>query len=319
VESGELRAELSRHAGPIFDVDSSPDGSLVATSSSDRSVTLWSTNTWRELSRLVGHSHWVNSVRFNATGSRLLTASGDGTVRVWRVPVRVSQHSAPTSQEGRGGTSPDERWTWEASDDRRSVIVMDPSTRKPAGVLGRHRSDVKLVAFDRTGDQAITYADFDQAIRYWQRRGDAWVEGKKIDGHSDKVSRARFSRDGSLLVSGGYDKTVRVWSRAGDGWREVITVDISPEFPRDVSLSPDGKFAAFSGDGNAVHVLDVADGAEINRHLFSGSVKWVAFSSDARSLLVTVEQEGDPQVLTVPCEACLPLEELLRFASTRLQ
>lgn len=65
-----------------FGVDISPDGSRVATASSDGLVGLWSP-TGQELDSLEGHSSAVNVVRFSPDGTLLASAGDDGTVRLW--------------------------------------------------------------------------------------------------------------------------------------------------------------------------------------------------------------------------------------------
>lgn len=51
----------------------------------DKSVILWDSATGKRLRTLIGHSGPVWDAQFDSTGTRLVTASSDGTVRVWRV------------------------------------------------------------------------------------------------------------------------------------------------------------------------------------------------------------------------------------------
>ncbi len=61
----------------------SPDGKTVAVAGS-RDVRLWDVASGKERGfRLSGHTSVLRSVAYDADGSRLVTASADGTVRVW--------------------------------------------------------------------------------------------------------------------------------------------------------------------------------------------------------------------------------------------
>jgi len=67
----------------------SSDGSRLLTGATDGEVVVWSTESWREVGRLVGHSSAVRSIDATADLRTLVTsaAAADATVRIW---VRAS-------------------------------------------------------------------------------------------------------------------------------------------------------------------------------------------------------------------------------------
>jgi hypothetical protein len=60
------------------------DKSSIATGSADSDIRIWDKNTNKCLSILKGHEGPVTSVKFNSTGTSLVSASTDGTVRIWQ-------------------------------------------------------------------------------------------------------------------------------------------------------------------------------------------------------------------------------------------
>ena len=74
---------LNGHTGPVSDVDFSPDGTMIATSSSDTTVRLWDVRTGAQLLALQGHEGATQSVSFSPDGTKLSSVGADGVVRVW--------------------------------------------------------------------------------------------------------------------------------------------------------------------------------------------------------------------------------------------
>jgi hypothetical protein len=74
-------------------VQFSPDGSKLASASSDMKVKVWDASTGAHLHTLEGHSGWVNAVQFSPDGSKLASASSDNKVKVWdlntNLPIQI--------------------------------------------------------------------------------------------------------------------------------------------------------------------------------------------------------------------------------------
>lgn len=78
---------MPAHRANIYGIAFSPDDTLCATASRDKSVKLWDATTFDPVDRLElkqgGHTHSVNAVLWSANGT-LLSAGDDRTVRAWR-------------------------------------------------------------------------------------------------------------------------------------------------------------------------------------------------------------------------------------------
>ena len=79
-------AATAAHAKPVNAVAVSPDDTLVATASADRTARLWSLPHLVPGATLRGHKRGVWDVRFSPAAKLLATASGDATLRLWSVP-----------------------------------------------------------------------------------------------------------------------------------------------------------------------------------------------------------------------------------------
>ncbi len=76
--------ELQGHRKTILDVEFSPSGRYLATSSMDRSIRLWDVRSGKLLaSFLAGHRDWIRTIGFQPDGTRLISGGDDGSIRVW--------------------------------------------------------------------------------------------------------------------------------------------------------------------------------------------------------------------------------------------
>ena len=78
---------LTPHGNSIvWTVSVSADGKRLLTSSTDKTLRLWDTDTGKEMRIYKGHTAGVTCVAYFPDGKRIASASHDGTVRIWRAP-----------------------------------------------------------------------------------------------------------------------------------------------------------------------------------------------------------------------------------------
>ena len=68
-----------------IDVAINPDASLIAVGRKDYVIELIETLRWQSVAELKGHRGHIGSLDFSHDGTKLLSKSGDGTMRVWKV------------------------------------------------------------------------------------------------------------------------------------------------------------------------------------------------------------------------------------------
>ncbi len=75
---------LKGHALNVTDCAFSPDGRRLATTSIDKTIRIWDLATGQEVLKLAGFATWVNRIRFDTQGHRLIGAAApDRSIHTW--------------------------------------------------------------------------------------------------------------------------------------------------------------------------------------------------------------------------------------------
>jgi WD40 repeat protein len=251
-------------------------------------------------------------VTISRDSQKVVTASLDGTVRVWgfshsslsNPPLMTLSNSIDFDpvEEGAGealALSPDGR-RLAAISGNQTVKVWDLVNGRLLHTLTGHSANVYAVAFSPDG-KVLASAGDDASIRLWD--GVTGQELHTLAENTGSVYCVAFSPDGKYLASAGADKTVRVWSLQwfpSMSGRQVISLPVD-DVAQAVVFSPDGKRLA-AGVGIGIEVWDLDLGAadlapklSLNIPGHGNAVIGLSFSGDGKQL-VSGGVEGNARV-----------------------
>ena len=292
------------HCGLVRSVAFSPDGRLLATGSTDRTVRLWEVASGREVRAIAGHRSSVNSVMFSADG-RLLMSSDCYRPKLW--DARTGEEQARKFIRGRGGwvkpatLSPDTKLLAAGRQDK-TVTLWDAATGRKVLRLKGHQGTVLSVAYSADG-KTLACASRDRTVIVWDVRERPvlspwrWLRPRKLrtlKGHQGSVLSVAVSPDGRFVASGSADGTAKVWDLRKSGFRipwsgtagqPMHTLRGHDDTVFAVAFSPDGRLLATAGRDRTVKMWKAATGGEMRTFKgHTGYVSTVAFSPDGRTI-----------------------------------
>lgn len=237
---------------------------------------------------LAGHTGRVRDIAISPDGSRIASASGDLTVRIWD---SATGESLLVLGGHRG-------WVEAVafSADGRRVASGGRDNLVKVWDISRHTAPVHGVAFSPDGKLLAT-AGADGIAKIWDVSGDLPALRFTLAGHKGEVYRVAFDPSGKHLATASFDNTVRLWD-AATGQSLEFAARHGDQL-RDVAFSPDGSHLATAcADGHARLYRWNDPGAgpdpvllpKVRAKKFS-QVMAVAFHPDD-SMLLTVSSEG---------------------------
>jgi WD40 repeat protein len=199
---------LAGHDDWANDIVASGDGSTVVTVSADGSGMVRDGQTGALLHELRGHRGAVSAVDVTDDG-QILTAGGDGTVRLWQSPSTIVFHghtdwvldavATPNGQEVVTAGSDGTVRVWSVSDAAEVARLEDAEEQ-----LGR----VNRLAVSADG-RYIAAGDSWGTVRVWDRSNPAAPLHRWS--HNVSIFDLEFDPTGSALVIGSVDGSANIW------------------------------------------------------------------------------------------------------------
>ncbi|ESK89492.1 wd-40 repeat protein [Moniliophthora roreri MCA 2997] len=220
VETRSERCRLVGHTDAIMWAGSSPDSTLIATSSWDRTVRLWSATSGEHVRTFVGAGNQLWAGAFSPDGKLISAGCGDKHARVWRVETGELLYTfdgftdwvrglafSPDNQKlaagGGGGTlrvfdlgngECVQHWQVKMMESRMSHGFIE--------IRGVQYTSKGLLVFQSTDGRVFTYDE--RTNRKGQYEHDSQTKGSS--GGSVTVTR-----DGGMLFISCFDNSVRGW------------------------------------------------------------------------------------------------------------
>ncbi len=255
---------------------------------------------------LRGHDDAITDAEFSPDGRFAITASKDGSVRLWD---RLGEASRPTSLRGHSRgvldilVTPDSKFLFSAGENGKvlrwelgSSEVMSNYVSLPG-----HSTAVGHLAVSRDG-QWLVSGSADGSVRVWNASSPV-PKSRTFPGHDAPIRAVAINSNGSKVLAASQDGTASIWtSTAGAPGRRTVLEGGSEEEPAqilDIEISADDAWVLTGHSNGTARLWDpsrrIPALTALTMEGHEGAVSQVAFTPDS-TLAITA---GDDNKLRI--------------------
>jgi serine/threonine protein kinase/WD40 repeat protein len=302
VATGERIASLEGHRGYVTDLQFTPDGRHLVSSSTDQTIRLWNWPQGVEVAALRGHPDEVDGLAASPAGNTVASRCRDGSIFLWplrlpietpayrTLPVKVTTHYGVWAQPRPAVFTPDNQ----------SIIAIEPN-----GVLSQW--DVATLNQIRRWQskapkdcRVILAPDGSQAVKL-NAEGRlslldlaTGVERTNVLDHPDPIELVFISGNGCHLVTGSFNENhtawnVGFWDLPDGQMRKAFQVQTGGSFANNLRTT-----GWYFGQGGHVWIWNLAQPQAPPRELFPGErgevIRIFDVSPDGRLGAATFEE-----------------------------
>jgi WD40 repeat protein len=269
---------LEGHDKRVQDLHFNPQGTLLASASTDDTFIVWDTESGEQVftgPAAVGGYDTLDNVAFSPDGKlfiaadyhsdALLTEQYSGMMRVYGVESDWALLNEYPSADMNFNLSPDGGWLVSPGESQFNAILLRDISGYPSDELATvHLAELPPVVVPEAHGGAILKFTFNQdssLLATAGLEGDANIWSlvdevaellMTLAGHSGAVTDIAFSPDSRQVATAGADGTVRNWDITRTGISEGLALDAHSQFIRRFEFTQDGSLlATASFDGTA--------------------------------------------------------------------
>jgi WD40 repeat protein/serine/threonine protein kinase len=308
--TGAIRATLSDFTEIPFKLCFTADGKTLIIASNDGGIKAWDVAAGSPGFVWQAHKGPINGLAMGPDGKAFATAGADGTVKVWetgtwRRKLVYEQHTGAVtcvawSHDGQSLAS---------GEGLGAVRLWDPATGRTRLRIPGDGVAVFAAAFAPDGKTLATGGN-GRTVNLWDT---ASGQGRKLQGHTERIAAVAFSPDGNQLATASWDRSVWLWDALTWQPRAILMPRyyfflLSVPQPSDLTVpaQPPTTLDAVLKNGGEVRMLILRNGMKLRDR---------AEKVKEGPLLIGASREGDRLSFRVNDSPALVFQEVFPFRS----
>ncbi len=278
-------SEWKEITGKFWSINSvafSPNGKLLASAGTHKTIKIWSLPEGREYVSLPVDSWVVNTVAFSPKGDLLASGSGNNKVCLWDVTTGTLRKTL-LGHFGSVETvsfSPDGKLLASGSSDRKVKVWSLPSGENTHTFS--HQGGVYTTEFSPDGE-ILASAGWEGKIKLWSIKEKRFKRSWR--GHQSSIECLRFSPDGKLLASASRDKTIKVWSTRNGKLIKTLKGHKGKVYT--LSFSPDSRILASGSNDKTIHLWSIKLGVVLEKWQGHSERVWTVCYHPKKNILAS--------------------------------
>lgn len=311
----QLVTALTGHNAEVWNIAFNPEGTQLASVSSDQTIRLWQIRQRDDIQilsrhRILDHLAITRTIAFSPTG-QIATAGPDQTIILWSKEGNPQvSFKAHNSHVHALTFSPNGQWLASVSTGSTiKVWNMQPSTNQVPPLLATltgHQSNVLALAFS-PNSRVLASASSDGTVKLWTPDGRSL---STFDQHRFPVWAVAFNPVQTMVASAGEDQTILIWQPDGTvlnrltGHEDSIrTIAFSPNGLLLASGSQDGVIKLWQRNGTLLTTLQGHHASVTNLQFSPDNQLLASASEDNTMLLWDVKKiRSIDQIVTYSCD-----------------
>jgi len=290
---------LAGHSNSIWATAYSPDGTQLASGSSDKAVILWKVNQINQIgtpiAKMQGET-WGLAVAPN--GEQFAAGDETGNIRIWKFDGATLSDPITFSHPGGVLTlaySHDGKWLASAGYDQ-TIRVWDAQTGKEAWQIANAHADQIWSLMFSPNDELLASASFDKTAKLWDTSTHQPVATLE---HKDQVWALTFDETGTQLLVAGKEADIYLWDLTdlasippsdrltGGHIYSVNSLAYNPQYPPLLASTSDDKSLLIWDIDTKAHTPPVLGLIEsMEAVTFRPSGDWLASATDNYTIML---------------------------------
>ncbi|NEP87891.1 MAG: protein kinase [Okeania sp. SIO2C2] len=276
-----LQNTLNGYLGPVNAIALTPDGQILATSSSN-TIKIWNLKTGELKNNIAdAHTAQVTTLAISPSGQILVSGSADQTIKFWDLGVgklidTIMAHQGPVKGVA---ISPDGQTLASVGSDRLMKLWNIQTSSRMLTWIPDQEHEVNTLAFSRDGTILVSGSN-DGTIRLWNVS--TGIRRQTLEGHTKAVSTVVISPDNQTLASGSEDGTIILWNLNTGEKESVIKPNIAAV--KSIVFTPDQQKIVAAGEN--ITIWDLITEEKLQTLIgHSESISSLAITPDGKTLV----------------------------------